>query len=104
MSTPTSAAILSAAADPHLIERAVAVADSMGIPSPEHALRSNTRLLALAPVTATGDTVASVYEYAVAQMPPPPGKDPAAVTDEHLRHAITHLQQKGVLQAPVEEP
>jgi len=50
------------------------------------------RLLAAAPVNETGDTVASVYAYAVGQMPPPPGANPAAVTDTFLRAALAHVR------------
>ena len=50
------------------------------------------RLLAAAPVNETGDTVASVYAYAVGQMPPPPGANPAAVTDAFLRYALADVQ------------
>lgn len=39
-----------------------------------------------------GDTVASVYAYAVGQMPPPPGANPAAVTDAFLRHALEEVR------------
>ena len=38
------------------------------------------------------DTVASVYAYAVGQMPPPPGANPAAVTDAFLRYALADVQ------------
>ena len=48
--------------------------------------------LAAAPVNTNGDTVASVFAYAVGQMPPPPGANPAAVTDDFLRAALAHVR------------
>ena len=72
------------------------------------------RLLAAAPVNAAGDTVASVYAYAVGQMPPPPGANPAAVT-VHVSNstsesclgstATTELQTHGfVVDSPDDYP
>ena len=47
-------------------------------------------MIAAAPVTAAGDTVASVLAYARATYTPtpPPGRNPAAVTDAHLEYAL----------------
>ncbi|EBV8528543.1 hypothetical protein AVE44_26290 [Salmonella enterica subsp. enterica serovar Typhimurium] len=57
-------------------------------------LRHALDQLAAAPVNDSGGTVGSVYEYAALTYKPAPrpGENPAAVTDEHLRHAIEHVQ------------
>ena len=62
------------------------------IDAPEQWVDTRMRLLAAAPVNAAGDTVASVYAYAVGQMPPPPGANPAAVTDAFIRYALADVQ------------
>lgn len=93
----TSKSILSAALDNDLLQRAIAIAADEGVKNPEGELAHRMFDLATAPVTDDGSTVASVYEYAtavreeaLAKVPPEPGANPAAVTDEHLRYAIRH--------------
>lgn len=89
MSIPTSAALIAAAEDQNLYARIKALAATLGWT--EQDVASIRAQLVAAPVDDTGsDTVASVYEYARQSYnpPPPPGMDPAAVTDEHLLYAI----------------
>jgi len=95
----TSNAIITAAQDRELQERFVAIAAEQGITDPQSFVLSNSYQLACAPVSDAGDTVASVYEYAdstyrqaLAALKTP-GKDPASVTDDHLRHAIASLKK-----------
>ena len=112
----TLADVTAAANDPYLRDRLISAA-ALNVPSdapragpgidstgmcavvcpadllcPEQWVDTRMRLLAAAPVNAAGDTVASVYAYAVGQMPPPPGANPAAVTDAFLRHALADVQ------------
>lgn len=94
----TSAAIINALKDSDLRERAVAIAAEQGVTAPQSWIDQRLPALACAPVNDGGDTVASVYEYAEAQYQTKaaalkrPGKDPSAVTDDHLRHAIKALK------------
>lgn len=95
----TSAAIINASKDSDLRERAVAIAAEQGVTAPQSWIDQRLPALACAPVDDTGsNTVASVYEYAEARYAEQaaalkaPGKDPAAVTDDHLRHAIKALK------------
>ena len=90
--THALADVTAAANDPHLRDRLISAAAEAGIDSPDQWVDTRVRLLAAAPVNSAGDTVASVYAYAVGQMPPPPGENPAAVTDAFLRYALAHVQ------------
>ena len=87
----TSAALIAAAQDSDLLARAIALAAEAGIENPQAFIESRRHQLAAAPVSESGDTVASVYEYAAAQPRYRAGEDPAAVTDDHLRTAIQNL-------------
>ena len=88
----TLADVTAAANDPHLRDRLISAAAEVGIDAPEQWVDTRMRLLAAAPVNSAGDTVASVYAYAVGQMPPPPGANPAAVTDAFLRYALEEVR------------
>lgn len=88
----TSAALIAAAQDGDLLARAVALAAEAGIENPQAFIESRRHQLAAAPVSESGDTVASVYEYASMQPRYRAGEDPAAVTDDHLRAAIDALR------------
>lgn len=97
----TSNSIIQASRDADLQARAVAIAAEQGVTYPQGWIEQRLSALACAPVNESGDTVASVYEYAstvrdqaVAALPPSPGANPAAVTDDYLRHAIKALQSK----------
>ena len=87
----TSSALISAAQDRDILARAIALAAELGIESPQAFIESRRHQLAAAPVSESGDTVASVYEYAALQPRYRTGEDPAAVTDDHLRTAIQNL-------------
>lgn len=63
----TSETILRAAEDRHLARRAVALASAKRFPSPQQWVEANMMTIASAPVDREGNTVASVYAYAVAQ-------------------------------------
>ena len=89
----TLADVTAAANDPYLRDRLISAAAEVGIDAPEQWVDTRMRLLAAAPVNETGDTVASVYAYAVGQTPPPPGaSDSSAVTDAFLRYALADVQ------------
>ena len=61
----TSETILRAAEDRHLARRAVALASANRFPYPQQWVESNMMTIASAPVDAEGNTVASVYAFAV---------------------------------------
>lgn len=94
----TSNAIISSSQDRDLQERFVAIAAEQGVPDPQSWVYSHAYALACAPVDDSGNSVASVYEYADGQYRKniaalvAPGKDPSSVTDDHLRHAINTLK------------
>ena len=87
--TPLSA-ISAAASDPELLARITAAAASAGIQNPEGWAQMNILRVVSEAVTPNGDTVASVYAYAVATYDPPPtpGANPSAVTDAYIRAAV----------------
>lgn len=89
MATPTSAAIIAASHDSDLLARLVALGSTLGLTQAD--VEAARTRLASAPVDETGATVASVYEYAAAQPRYRPGEDPAAVTDQHILHALSTL-------------
>ena len=93
----TSTQIIAASSDGDLQRRLRAVAASMGIENPQGWVESRLDELAAAPVDDQGNTVGSVYEYAAATYKPAPrpGENPAAVTDDYLRHAIEHVKAQG---------
>lgn len=88
MTTPTSASLIAAANDQHLQARVRALAATLGWEDQEID-RVRVQLVA-EPINANGDTIASVYEYAVANYAPvpEPGEDPASVTDAYILDAI----------------
>lgn len=61
----TSETILRAAEDRHLARRAVALASANRFPYPQQWVESNMMTIASSPVDAEGNTVASVYAFAV---------------------------------------
>ena len=63
----TSETILRAAEDRHLARRAVALASANRFPYPQQWVEANMMTIASAPVDDEGNTVASVYAFAVAQ-------------------------------------
>ena len=85
-----------ASRDEDLLDRLVSAAAVAGIPQPQVWVQTNARQLAIAPVNGTGDTVASVYAFAVASYSPTPrpGANPAAVTDQFLSAAVDHIYQQ----------
>lgn len=89
----TSSALIAAAQDGDLLARAIALAAEAGVENPQAFIESRRHQLAAAPVAESGDTVASVYEYASLQPRYRTGEDPAAVTDDHLRAAIANLAE-----------
>lgn len=88
MATPTSAAIIAASHDTDLLQRAVALGATIGLTQAD--VEAARTRLAAAPVDDSGNTIASVYEYAQATYKPAPrpGENPAAVTDAHILHAL----------------
>lgn len=88
----TSADIIGASRDDDLLARMVALGATLGLSQGE--VEAARTRLAAAPATDNGDTIASVHAYAVAtyQPTPRPGENPAAVTDEHILHALRTIQ------------
>lgn len=92
MTTPSSAAIIAASNDSDLLARAVALGATIGLTQAD--VETQRTKLASAPVDDSGNTVASVFEYAEATYKPTPrpGENPAAVTDAHILHALGTIQ------------
>ena len=90
----SSKQIILASSDSDLRRRLEAIAASVGIDNPQSWVGMNMDKLAAANVNSDGDTVGSVYEYAhiTYHQTPPPGENPAAVTDDYLRYAIDQVQ------------
>lgn len=95
MTKASSAAIMAAANDNDLKARAIAIAAREGVKLPEAEISSKIYEFVTSPVDAEGNTVSSVYEYAMTvrnqaleSIPPLPGANPAAITDDHLAYAI----------------
>ena len=93
MATPTSESLINAAADTDLALRFVALGATLGYTQGD--IESNLRKLVAATVNDNGDTVASVYDYAyqtrkqaLAAVPPNPGANLGAVTDDYIRSAL----------------
>lgn len=88
MSTPSSNAILAASRDADLLARLMALGATLGLSQAQ--VEEARMRLASAPVDGSGNTVASVYEYAAASYAPTPrpGEDASKVTDAHLLHAL----------------
>lgn len=95
MADASFTAISQASKDEDLLDRLISAAAAAGIPQPQVWVQTNARQLAIAPVNEAGDTVASVYAYAVATYSPTPrpGANPAAVTDQFLSAAVDHIYQ-----------
>lgn len=120
--TPSSLSIIAASGDTDLLDRSAAIAASLGAYDPDNAVQALRRKLVCVPIDTEGNTAASVYEYAVAArqqqldaraaaikaaedahpLPPSPGANPAAVTDDYLRTVIQKLIDDGLIQAPPE--
>lgn len=93
--------------DADLKERIVVLAAEMGISNPEAWIAANMLNLVSTDVDSAGNTLASVYEYAynvyqekLRALPEAPGKNPGAVTDAHIRHALAKLSAPTVTEAP----
>jgi len=95
----TTAQHIVARGDAELLERLIAAAEMQNIPSAAGWVQQNIGTLISTPVIeGQPDTIASVYDYAksqyeaaVAALPPKPGANPAAVTDEFLETVIVKL-------------
>lgn len=97
----TTAQHIAARNDADLLTRLVAAAEMAGIPDAESKVRSNLGRLMTVVITAEGESpqvIADVHAYAsvqradaLAAVPPPPGEDPASVTDVHLAVAVATL-------------
>lgn len=85
----TLAEHIAARGDRDLMERVAAAAEKNGIPNARQWAEQN--MGAIVSTTLDGDTsVADVYAYAVAtyEPTPPPGLNPAAVTDPQIVEAV----------------
>lgn len=90
MSKHSLADITAAARDPHLLDRMIAAAAEQGHPYPASQIADAAARIVATPITEAGDSIASVYAYAVQthQPTPAPGANPAAVLDQHVRDAV----------------
>jgi len=95
---PTTAEHIAARDDGDLRNRLVAAAEQLGILSPAAAIDGQLGRIVSTPITVAGQetTVTAVHAYANAVRSEylsdtralPPGLNPGAVTDDHLRAAI----------------
>lgn len=96
----TSAQHMAARGDRDLLERLIAVAEMNHIPSASSWVQANMGTLISTPVEAQ-QTISDVHAFASGQRENyladnkalPPGLNPAAVTDVHLKTAIEALYQ-----------
>jgi hypothetical protein len=92
--TDTTAQHMAARDDKDLLARLIAAAEQAHIPNPESFVRTNvgklisTEIAGGATITAVHAYASTVYQDAVSQLPPAPGVNPAAVTDQQLTQAI----------------
>ena len=70
MATPSSASIIAAARDNDLFERVVALGSTLGLTRAD--VEAHRTRIAASPVDDSGNTVASVFEYAEATYKPTP--------------------------------
>ena len=90
MSKHSLADITAASRDRHLVDRMIAAAAEAGHPYPASQIADAAARIVATPITEQGDSIASVYAYAVQTHTPAPapGADPAAVLDAHVRAAV----------------
>lgn len=92
--TDTTAQHIAARDDQDLVARLIAAAEQAHIDNPETFVRNNIGKL-ISTEIGQDTTITTVHAYAsliresaLAQLPPKPGLDPAAVTDQQLAQAI----------------
>lgn len=92
----STAAFIACTSDADLIRRVQAVAQMAGVSNAESWATAN--LAAICLHAGAGGVIADSYAYAlavrdehVAATPPPPGVNPAAVTDDMLNEAVNAL-------------
>lgn len=92
--TDTTAQHIAARNDTDLVDRLVAAAEQARVDNPAQFVQLNLGRLVSTPV-AGDSTITTVHAYAsqvrkqlLDTLPPAPGIDPAAVTDDHLHAAI----------------
>ena len=87
----SSHSLIAAARDADLTARIIALGRAAG--HTEQDVRDAIPVLVGKPADNANATIASVYEYAVATYTPTPrpGENPAAVTDEHILHALGEM-------------
>lgn len=90
----TTAQHIAARDDQDLMARLIASAEQAHIPNPESFVRQNvgrlisTEIVGGTTVTAVHAYASTVYAEALAALPPKPGLNPAAVTDNQLAEAV----------------
>lgn len=92
--TDTTAQHIAARDDEDLVARLIAAAEQAHIPNPETFVRGQVGTIISTDI-GDGTTLTTVHAYAksvydtdVAALPPKPGVNPAAVTDEQLTAAV----------------
>lgn len=99
--TDTTTQHIAARDDQDLTARLIAAAEQAHIPNPESFVEQNvgklisTQIEGGTTLTAVHAYASSVYWQAVAALPPKPGLNPAAVTDEQLTSAIQAVWGEG---------
>lgn len=83
---------IAASHDADLLQRFIAAAEMAGIDAPQQWAEANRGRLVAASVDEGGSTVSSVYAYALATYTGRPGENPAAVTDDQIKAAVSAVQ------------
>lgn len=91
----TTAQHIAAREDEHLVARLIAAAEQAHIPEPATFVRNNigklisTKIGEDTTITTVHAYASHVREAALKQLPPEPGLDPAAITDQQLFQAVS---------------
>ena len=93
MAKHSLADVIAASRDRDLTDRMIAAAAELGHPFPAAQIADAAARVVAVPVADTGDSIASVYAYAANTytVPLPPGANPAAVLDSHIREAVAQV-------------
>lgn len=92
----TLAEHITARNDADLLARFVAAAEMAGVDNPQGWAEQHRGELVSAKIADDGQAVSDVHAYAVAtyKPTPPPGANPAAVTDQQIMAAVKAVQEK----------
>lgn len=89
--TASSIDIINASQDNNVLQRLIAIGSTFEEPISQGDIEMRRTRLAAAPVDSDGNTVASVFAFALASYEPipAPGEDTSKLTDNQLKHALS---------------